>query len=180
MRNRRLLGTGLAALALGLGPVAASAAVTGLTVTSPHAPRAVAGEPYSFAMTATGGQLPYRWRVTADALPAGLALSSSGILSSTARATARATGGGTAGAAAAGAAAAGAARTGHWSVTVAVTDARGATATAGLSLLVAAPGPAGVDFAAAGAADSERAGNLRYAEWAWHRPAGGGPVDKDG
>ena len=142
MRNRRLLGTGLAALALGLGPVAASAAVT---------------------------------RQAGGALPAGLALSSSGILSGTARATARATSGGTAGAAAAGAA-----RTGHWSVTVAVTDARGATATAGLSLLVAAPGPAGVDFAAAGAADGEGAGNLRYAEWAWHRPAGGGPVDKDG
>jgi hypothetical protein len=108
-------------------------------------------------------------------LGTGLALSSSGILSGTARATARATSGGTAGAAAAGAA-----RTGHWSVTVAVTDARGATATAGLSLLVAAPGPAGADFAAVGAADGEGAGNLRYAEWAWHRPAGGGPVDKDG
>ena len=79
MRNRRLLGTGLAALALGLGPVAASAAVT---------------------------------RQAGGALPAGLALSSSGILS--------------------------------------------------------------------GTADSEGAGNLRYAEWAWHRPAGGGPVDKDG
>ncbi len=123
----------------------------------------MAGEPYSFAMTATGGRLPYRWRVTAGALPAGLALSSSGILSGTARATARAT---------TGAAAAGAARTGHWSVTVAVTDARGATATAGLSLPVAAPGPADADFAAADTADSEGAGNLRYAEWAWHRPAG--------
>jgi hypothetical protein len=72
---------------------------------------------------------------------------------------------------------------------------RGATATAGLSLLVAAPGPAGAGDVAAGAADSsaadssaadssaadnDGAGNLRYAEWAWHRPAGGGRADEDG
>jgi hypothetical protein len=45
-------------------------------------------------------------------------------------------------------------------VTVAVTDARGATATADLALPVAE--------AAADSAGS--AGNLRYAEWAWHHP----------
>jgi hypothetical protein len=91
------------------------------------------------------------------------------MLSGTARATAGAT---------SGAAAAGAAPTGHWSVTVGVTDARGATATAtaGLSPRVAARGPAdGGDLAA-----GDVAGNLRYAEWAWHRPAGGGPADEDG
>jgi len=63
---------------------------------------------------------------------------------------------------------------------VTVTDARGATATAGLSLPVAAPGPAGADDFAAGAADDDGAGNLRYAGWAWHRPAGGGPDGEDG
>jgi hypothetical protein len=45
----------------------------------------------------------------------------------------------------------------------------------------AAPGPSRAgDFAAAGGAGSEGAGNLRYAEWAWHCPAGGGRTDEDG
>jgi hypothetical protein len=112
---------------------------TGLTVTSPHLPRAVAGKRYSFALTATDGRPPYRWRVTSGALPAGLALSTAGVLSGMARAEAAAE-----------------APTGRWPITVAVTDTSGATATAGLSLSVA-------ETAAAGAT-----GDLRYAEWAWH------------
>jgi hypothetical protein len=116
-------------------------ATTGLTVTSPHPPQAVAGRRYSFALTATDGRPPYRWRVTSGALPAGLALSPAGVLAGTASAgTAAAT------------------PTGSWPVTVAVTDARGATATAGLSLAVA------------GAPAADPAGNLRHAEWAWHHP----------
>jgi hypothetical protein len=114
-------------------------ATTGLTVTSPHPPQAVAGRRYSFALTATDGRPPYRWRVTSGALPAGLALSPAGVLAGTASAdTAAAT------------------PTGSWPVAVAVTDARGATATAGLSLSVA------------GAQAADPAGNLRHAEWAWH------------
>ena len=120
---------------------------SGLTVTFPHPPRAVPGERYSFALTATHGRPPYRWRVTSGALPAGLTLSPAGDLYGTAKAEAAA---GT--------------QTGRqpsaMTVTVAVTDARGATATAGLALPVAE--------AAAGSAGS--AGNLRYAEWAWHHP----------
>jgi hypothetical protein len=77
--------------------------------------------------------------VTSGALPAGLALSAAGVLSGIASAEAAA-----------------ATPTGRWPVTVAVTDTRGATATAGLSLPVAGT-------AAAGAA-----GNFRHAEWACH------------
>ena len=114
-------------------------ATTGLTVTSPHPPQAVAGRRYSFALTATDGRPPYRWRVTSGALPAGLALSPAGVLAGTASAdTAAAT------------------PTGSWPVAVAVTDARGATATAALSLSVA------------GAQAADPAGNLLHAEWAWH------------
>jgi Putative Ig domain/CHAP domain len=114
-------------------------ATAGLTVTSPHPPRAVAGRRYSFALTATDGRPPYRWRVTSGALPAGLSLSPTGVLSGTA-----------------GAGTAAATPAASWPVTVAVTDARGATATAGLSLSVA------------GALTAGPAGNLQHAEWAWH------------
>jgi hypothetical protein len=117
----------------------------GLTVTSPHPPQAVAGKRYSFALTATDGRPPYRWRVTSGALPAGLALSTAGVLSGAARAGAAA-----------------ATPAGRWPVTVAVTDARGATATAALSLSVAETLAAGANH------------NLRYAEWAWHHPADDG------
>jgi hypothetical protein len=117
---------------------------TGLIVTSPHPPPAQAGKRYSFALTATGGRPPYRWRVTSGALPGGLVLSPAGTLSGTARAEAAA---GT--------------RTGAWPVAVAVTDASGATATAGLSLSVAEA------TAAAGGGSTD---SLRYAEWAWHHP----------
>jgi hypothetical protein len=86
----------------------------GLTVTSPHPPPPRAGRRYFFALTATGGAPPYRWSAPAGALPPGLALSPTGVLAGTV--TARPA----------------------WpapaSVPVAVTDARGATATAALSL----------------------------------------------
>jgi uncharacterized protein YjbI with pentapeptide repeats len=44
---------------------------------------AVLGKPYSFTLTATGGTSPYVWSLTSGALPAGLSLSSSGIISGT-------------------------------------------------------------------------------------------------
>jgi Putative Ig domain/CHAP domain len=113
----------------------------GLTVTSPHPPRAVPGKRYSFALTATDGRPPYRWRVTSGTLPAGLALSAAGVLSGAARAGPAA-----------------APPAGRWPVTVTVTDTRGATATAALSLSVAESPAAGVNR------------NLKYAEWAWRYP----------
>lgn len=114
----------------------------GLAVTSPHPPAVLAGVPYSFALTATGGRPPYRWRVIAGALPAGLALSATGTLSGTVSAetvsiaTASAGPGGGTGA---GRRPATAPATG--AVTVAVTDTRGATATAAVALPL--PGPRG-------------------------------------
>jgi hypothetical protein len=117
----------------------------GLAVTSPHPPAVLAGVPYSFALTATGGRPPYRWRVTAGALPAGLVLSATGTLSGTVNAgTVNAVRGDTVrGAAETGAAA----RAGRPPVTapvtaalaVAVTDTRGVTATAAIALPL--PGP---------------------------------------
>jgi len=103
----------------------------GLTVTSPHPPAVLAGVPYSFALTATGGRPPYRWRVTAGALPAGLALSAAGTLSGTVSAGTVST--------VRGSAVRGGAVTAAAPVTVAVTDTRGATATTALALPL--PGP---------------------------------------
>ena len=84
------------------------------------------GKRYSFALTATDGRPPYRWRVTSGTLPAGLALSAAGVLSGAARAGPAA-----------------APPAGRWPVTVTVTDTRGATAT--LSLSVAESPAAGVN-----------------------------------
>ena len=95
------------------------------------------------ALTATGGRPRYRWRVTSGALPA------AGVLSGTPRAEPAAW-----------------PPTGRWPATVAVTDASGATATAGLSLPVA---ETAAETAAAGAA-----GNFLHAEWAWHHQGGEG------
>jgi Putative Ig domain len=153
MRNH-LPGTGLAAIALGLGTLIGPGPATATQVPGaggrcgafpgahplPGA-EGVVPAAWSGALTATDGRPPYRWRVTSGALPAGLALSAAGVLSGMARAEAAAE-----------------APTGRWPITVAVTDTSGATATAGLSLSVA-------ETAAAGAT-----GDLRYAEWAWHHP----------
>ncbi|HEY6496211.1 MAG TPA: putative Ig domain-containing protein [Trebonia sp.] len=84
----------------------------GLTVTSPHPPPPRAGRRYFFALTATGGAPPYRWSAPPGALPPGLGLSPTGVLAGTVTAVPA------------------------WPVPVAVTDARGATATAALSLTV--------------------------------------------
>jgi hypothetical protein len=97
--------------------------LAGLAVTSPHPPPVRLGRRYSFTLTAAGGHPPYRWQVSSGSLPPGLTLSPAGILAGTA-AAASASPDGT--------------QAGGWAVTVAVTDARGATATAGLSLVAAA------------------------------------------
>jgi len=46
-------------------------------------PDAVAGQPYGFALQATGGTLPLAWTVMNGVLPAGLILSGTGLLSGT-------------------------------------------------------------------------------------------------
>jgi hypothetical protein len=96
----------------------------GLTVTSPRLPPARPGHRYFFALTATGGSTPYRWRVTSGTLPAGLALSAAGTLTGT-----------VAGQPPAGDDEPGdGGQPGGWPVTVTVTDARGAAASAALAL----------------------------------------------
>ena len=57
-----------------------SPAVTIITTTLPDA---LLGEPYSQALTATGGTGSYTWSLAGGVLPAGLSLSASGLLSGT-------------------------------------------------------------------------------------------------
>jgi hypothetical protein len=47
-------------------------------------PNATIGVPYSQSLVASGGHAPFTWAITGGKLPAGLALSSTGILSGTA------------------------------------------------------------------------------------------------
>jgi hypothetical protein len=151
-------------------PFAQWLTTAGLTVTAAHPPLARAGRRYSFTLTATGGSPPYRWRVTSGALPPGLTLSAAGALTGTPGAKTTETemaGAGTTGTETPGAGTNGSGTTGSGTtatgtpgagtagastgipgaeaglgVTVAVTDARGATATAALPLLVRASPPA--------------------------------------
>jgi hypothetical protein len=74
------------------------------------------GVPYSATLTAAGGTAPYTWSITAGALPAGLTLSASGLLSGTATAT------------------------GTFSFTVKVADAAAQTATAPLHITIVPAG----------------------------------------
>jgi len=53
------------------------------SITSTTIPDAKAGTPYSVTLTETGGLSPYSWSVSSGALPAGLTLSSNGIVSGT-------------------------------------------------------------------------------------------------
>ncbi len=55
----------------------------GVTVTTPSLPNGIAGTPYSQTLGASGGTGPYTWSVGTGALPAGLSLSGSGIISGT-------------------------------------------------------------------------------------------------
>jgi hypothetical protein len=69
-------------LVIAVGPVAAASAVIKLSPTS--LPNALVGQAYSDALTASGGTGPYKFAVTAGALPAGITLTSDGLLSGTA------------------------------------------------------------------------------------------------
>src|SRR5487761_2113412 len=88
-----------------------------LTVSITSLPDAQANVAYSVALTATGGTLPYTWGVAAGSVPPGLVLSSLGVLSGRP---------GTAG---------------KTSISLRVTDALGAVASATLSLNVLSPPP---------------------------------------
>jgi len=60
------------------------APVAALAVSSAAAlPDAVEFQPYSFQYTVSGGVGPFTWSAIAGALPAGLSLSSTGLLSGT-------------------------------------------------------------------------------------------------
>lgn len=83
-----------------------------LAVTTASLPEADTGAPYDQALTASGGVAPYTWSVTSGSLPAGLSLSSAGVITGTAGTP------GTSG------------------FTAKVTDSASSTATASLSLTV--------------------------------------------
>ena len=84
-----------------------------LAVSTASLPAAGTGVAYSQTLAATGGTTPYTWSLSAGSLPAGLILSSGGVISGTTSAT------------------------GTASFTVRATDAASATATKALSLTVA-------------------------------------------
>ncbi|HJV36058.1 Ig domain-containing protein, partial [Geomonas sp.] len=54
-----------------------------LVMLSNALPDGTAGAPYSQTLLATGGTIPYTWRVDAGALPVGLSLSPAGVISGT-------------------------------------------------------------------------------------------------
>jgi Bacterial Ig-like domain (group 3)/Putative Ig domain len=55
--------------------------VVGLHVTTSSLPEVTPGAPYSKQLEAVGGLVPLKWKVTAHSLPAGLKLSTAGLLS---------------------------------------------------------------------------------------------------
>jgi sugar lactone lactonase YvrE len=56
---------------------------SGLTVITKGLPRGDAGSPYFQTLSAVGGAAPYTWSIVSGALPAGLSLSSAGVISGT-------------------------------------------------------------------------------------------------
>ena len=56
-----------------------------LQITTSNLPTGATGTAYSQTLTATGGTPPYAWSLSSGSLPAGLTLSTSGIISGTAR-----------------------------------------------------------------------------------------------
>ncbi len=63
--------------------VSAGSSVSPLSVTTNSLPTARVGVAYSATLAATGGTPPYRWSLVAGTLPAGLSLSSGGVISGT-------------------------------------------------------------------------------------------------
>jgi len=55
-----------------------------LVITSTAPPEAIVGQAYSYQLTATGGVAPYTWTLASGfSLPAGVTLSSTGLISGT-------------------------------------------------------------------------------------------------
>jgi len=54
-----------------------------LTITTTNLPPATVGIPYAYTLAAVGGTKPYTWTLTSGTLPAGLSLSSDGVISGT-------------------------------------------------------------------------------------------------
>jgi len=59
------------------------AAAAALTITTAALPDAVEFQPYSQQLAVSGGTAPYHWTIKSGALPAGLTLSDTGLLSGT-------------------------------------------------------------------------------------------------
>ena len=87
---------------------------TPLSISTSSLPNGTMGTAYSQTLTATGGTSPYNWSINSGSLPAGLSLSSSGVISGTPTAAGSPT-----------------------SVTFKVTDANSLTATQSLSITTA-------------------------------------------
>lgn len=60
-----------------------SSTTSALTITTTSVPNGTTGTAYSAALAASGGTTPYTWTVSGGALPAGIALSTSGAISGT-------------------------------------------------------------------------------------------------
>jgi hypothetical protein len=54
-----------------------------LTISTATISAGTVGTPYSFTLASTGGRAPYAWRIADGALPGGLALAASGVISGT-------------------------------------------------------------------------------------------------
>lgn len=87
-------------------------------------PGGTAGSAYAQTLTASGGQGPYTYAVTGGALPAGLSLGSTGVLSGTPSAS------------------------GSFNVTITATDCNGFTGSQAYTLVVGQPAPVAVDDSA--------------------------------
>ncbi|MEI6209510.1 MAG: putative Ig domain-containing protein [Desulfuromonadales bacterium] len=64
-------------------PASQAAAAAPLSVTTSTLPDGMVGTSYSQSLTATGGTTPYTWTRTTGSLPAGLTLSTTGVISGT-------------------------------------------------------------------------------------------------
>ena len=101
--------------------VTAPASPASIAVSTSALPAADATMPYSTTLAATGGVTPYKWSLTSGAMPAGIQLQANGAIAGTTSIS------------------------GYFPVTAKVTDASGHTASAALSLNVAAISSTGFD-----------------------------------
>ncbi|MEI6828163.1 MAG: CARDB domain-containing protein, partial [Desulfuromonadales bacterium] len=118
--------------------IAATFALPPLSVTTTALASATTGKVYSQTLAATGGLASYTWSISNGALPAGLTLSSAGVISGTPTAVATGT------------------------FTVQVRDAVGTTATQPLSIVIAAPLKADLTVTAVSGPVTITRGTTRY------------------